>query len=216
MKKLALLSTTLVTFVIQSATAQSLFTTTGDFTGWSGGSAFTVGPAAAPDLDGNSANGLGNTGTSGTGGSLQLVWLSGSFDYIFSQGEQANAAFMAAMMFNNQIQITYNKPPPGSGNYFGLGIVLNYDGHFDQVFGSEVDNGNGTFTATIPYNNNSISAQAGGAGITYFQLGIIYNSNFNTATPFNVDNIQAAPEPGTMALFGLGAGVLILMRRRSR
>jgi hypothetical protein len=206
-----------LTCALQIASAQSvLFTTTGDFTGWSGGANFTASPTNTPDLDGNLVDGLGNTGTAGSGGSLQLIWVSGTYNYIFSQGEQSNPGFLSAMMANNSIQLTYNKPPPGSGNYFQLGLVLNYDGHFDQVFGSETDNGNGTFTATIGYNPSAISAQASGAGITYFQLGVIFNSNFNTTTPFNIDNIQAVPEPGTMALVGLGAAGLFIVRRRRK
>jgi len=95
------------------------------------------------------------------------------------------------------ITFDFTQPPPGTGNYFGLGLVLNYDGNFGQFFGTAIDNGNGTFTATIPYTINAHGP------LSYFQLGLIYNSNFDTAAPFTVDNIAVVPEPAAAG----GAGV---------
>src|SRR5438477_485477 len=86
---LAMLALAMVT---PGASAQTLFTTQEDFTGWSGGGSFNVAPTAT-DLDGSAVSGLASGGGPGTPGSLQAVWQSGAFDYVFSQGEQPNAAF---------------------------------------------------------------------------------------------------------------------------
>src|SRR5690606_20515317 len=112
-----------------------------------------------------------------------VVWNADTFNYFFSQGEQANAAFMTAIGgatdsigsgVSGEIVFDYTKPPAGNGNYFQLGVVLNYSDNFGQFFGSEVDNGDGTFTATVPYTLNPV------ASLGYFQLGLIYNSNHDT------------------------------------
>ena len=197
----------------------TLFTTQQDFSGWNNSSIVTS--SSAIDIDGNSTNGAASGGGAGTPGSLQAVWSSGAFDYFYGPGEQGNAAFLAVMgtsatgdggftAASGFIKVDYTKPPPGTGNYFQLGLVLNYSNNFGQTFGTEVDNGNGTFTATIPYTINAVSSPQ----FTYFQLGLIYNSNYNTNTPFNIDNIRVVPEPASMGL--LGAGALASLRRRQR
>jgi MYXO-CTERM domain-containing protein len=177
--------------------------------------------AATGSIGSNTTNGIGNAaapGSSGTDGSLQVAWNSGTFNYFFSPGEQGNAAFLAALGTTagatatpaaGTVTFDFTQPPPGTGNYFQLGLVLNYDGNFGQFFGTTVDNGNGTFTTTIPY---TIAAHG---PLNFFQLGSIYNSNFNTATPFTVDNISVVPEPAAVALASL-AGLGVLRRRRSR
>jgi hypothetical protein len=66
------------------------------------------------------------------------------------------------------------------------------------------------YRTTIPYTITAGSANLGGLG-----FGIIVNSDYGSVMPFTVDNIQVVPEPGTMALFGLGTlGFAFLARRR--
>ena len=214
MKKLIILSIGAFAFAIQNLPAQSLFTTTNDFVGWSS-SSLTATPTASVDLDGASVNGLGNTvdpGSAGTPGSLSLVWQSGTYDYIYSPGEQGNALFLSALENASTLTFDYTTPPAGTGNYFSLGLVLNYQSEFDQLTpASTTSLGGGVTQATFNFGAEAsklASQQAGdGGSFTYFQLGVIYNSNYNTATPFNVDGfaVTPAPEPGALALFGLCA-----------
>jgi hypothetical protein len=52
-------------------------------------------------------------------------------------------------------------------------------------------------------------------GLSYFQLGLIYNSNYNTPTPFTVDNIRASiPEPTSVGMIAAGVAGAIGLRRR--
>lgn len=185
-----------------------LFTTQDDFTGWGGFD--VIAPQAAPDLDGSGTNGLASGGGAGTAGSLSVSDPNeaGDFIYGFSQGLQGNAALIAALGTSGDIVFDHTKP--ADGNYFQLGAVLNYDGHFDQTFGSEVDNLDGTFTTTIPY------TFVPGDVSTYFQIGFILNSDADL--PFTLDNIRVenvVPEPASMALAGL-FGICLLSRRRLR
>jgi hypothetical protein len=194
-----------------SAPAVTLFTTQEDFTGWSGGG-LSLAPSAT-DLDGNLTNGLGNTtnaGGAGTGGSLSVTWNSGAYETIDSYGEQANAAFLAALGdgTGKQIVVDYTVPPPGTGNYFELRLHFNYDGNWTQVSPvTSVNNG--------PYWTNTYNYTVTGA-ISYFQFGFIYNSNYNTNTPFTIDNIQVVPEPAAILVAGVGGLGLILTARRFR
>jgi len=216
-----------VTLFSQGALAQSLFTTANDFSGWTAdGTTFTVASTSATDLDGATVNGLGNTtapGATGTGGSASLQWLSGTFDYAaYSPGEQGNAAFLAALENASTLTFDYTTPAAGTGNYFQPGIVLNYENGFDQLFpASTTSLGGGVTQATINWSSEAatlISKQASNGGsFSYFQLGVIYNSNYTpTGTPFNVDGIEVtpAPEPGTIALAGLGGASPLWFRRR--
>ncbi len=176
-----------------------LFTTQQDFTPtFSGGEStpqfVNVAAVASPDFDNSSINGLGNptgnAGGSGTPGSLSATWNTDTYDFLFSAGEQGNPAFLSALGTNGTIKFDFTQPPAGTGNYFQLGLVLNYNDAFDQFFGNTVDNGNGTYTNTINYALSNPQAS-----YTYFQLGIIYNSNFNTNIPFYVDNIRLHVDP---------------------
>ncbi len=60
-------------------------------------------------------------------GSLSLQWVSGTYDYgvAYSPGEQGNAAFLSALENASTLTFDYTTPPAGTGNYFGLGIVVN-------------------------------------------------------------------------------------------
>jgi hypothetical protein len=180
-----------------------LFTTQEDFTPFFSGVTdppaslpeFTnLVPVATPDFDGSSINGLGNpaghAGGIGTPGALTATWNAGTYNFMFSAGEQGNAAFLNAIGTQGTFKFDFTQPPAGTGNYFQLGMVLNYDGAFDQFFGSTHDNGNGSFTNTINYTLSKPQAT-----YSYFQLGFIYNSNFNTNIPFYIDNIRLHVNP---------------------
>jgi hypothetical protein len=189
-----------------------LFTTQDDFTGWGGT------PVATPDSDGSAINGLGDTtttpGGAGAPGSLQLTESSGTFNYIFSQGEQGNTPFLAALGSSGTINFDFQYPVNNGGSYFQLGLVINATGQFGQFFGSApVNDGDGWYTQSIPY---TVSGQPG--PFSYFQLGVIFNSNYDTSAPavFNIDNIQiqSVPEPATMGLVGAGITLLTMRRRR--
>jgi hypothetical protein len=224
MKKVIFLSVGVAAILMQSASAQtSLFTTTGDFA--SGSGSIIVAPTTSVDYDGSTINGLGNTtapGGAGTAGSESLTWVSGSYDYAyFSPGEQGNAPFIAALENASTFTFDYQTPPPGTGSYFQLNLVLNYQGGFDTLSGTTTSLGGGWTQNAINFTSEAaslIAAQAAnGGGFSYFQLGVNYNSNYNTpSSPFSVDNftVTPAPEPTTLALIGLGAVGLMAIRRR--
>jgi hypothetical protein len=198
-----------------------LFTTQEDWAQWNQSGNITTTGVNTISLDSSTTNGVGNNASpagAGTNGSMQTVWGSGTYDFFSGPGEQGNQAFLSALdpgaiagsstaAYSGILTVSYTKPPAGTGNYFQLGLLLNYDGNFGQFSGSETDNGDGTFTATIPYTINPVS-------MSYFQLGLIYNSNYNTNTPFTVDNITAVPEPASLTLGVLGAVAIIWRGRR--
>ena len=205
----ALLACTLVIASSQPVQADGvLFTTQEDFTGWGGDA--TVAVQASPDLDGSTTNGIGGGGGPGTGGSLESSDPGDIGDYLFtySPGQQGNAAFISALGISGNVVIDHTKPSDGS--YFQLGAIFNYDGHFDQYFGAEVDNLDGTFTTTIPYFFTA------GDVASYLQLGYILNSDADGA--FTIDNIRltnVVPEPATLGLAALcGLGLLVSRRVR--
>ena len=237
--KLAFLSVGAGAFLLQNTSAQVLFTTYDDFAGWSGSIGTTAGQSTAWDFDGSTINGLGNNGNAGgagTAGSLSIVgpptgtWT----DVAWSPGEAWLPLFMHAVdpgslaswnaeagygpgttvAYSGMIQMTYTFPDNEGGSYFQLGIAFNYDGNWNAFFGSSIAyssvNGQNTTTVDIPYTINGVNA-----GLTYFNMGIMYNSDYAPVLPFYVDQIQIAPEPSSLALFGLGALGLAWLRRRN-
>lgn len=114
------------------------------------------------------------------------------------------------------------------GSYFQPGIQYNYPAGWGQWWAtSETDLGpvttpNGTmemYQATIPY---TISAVALGS-LWGFQLGVAANTDFSGANNWYVDEIAIVPgsvtyvpEPGVMALIGVGLAGLMLVRRQKK
>jgi hypothetical protein len=242
MKKSLLLSIGIAAFILQNASAQyqtnALFTTANDWSLWTGGGA-TVAVDTGFSSDNNTVNGLGNTGGgTGTGnGSLAItLTTSSSFNEIgVAPSEGGNAAFLSAIdpgssgntsvAYSGTLHLTYSLPASGtyaSGTYFQLGVQMQYaaNGYYGPALWSTTTdllytdpNGNEVYQATIPYTINAGSFNG-------FGFGVMMNSDYTgLAFPIYVDQIESVtpvPEPGTMALAGLGAlGFAFIARRRA-
>lgn len=114
--------------------------------------------------------------------------------------------------YSGTLTMTYTIPSNVTGSYFELGVGLNYDGHgYNPFFGTNsytsVD-GQTTAVETIPY---TISA----GSLSYFDFQIFSNTDYTSAAPFYVDDIQVSvPEPASMSVLGGGLLMLTLRRRR--
>ena len=199
----------LLVFAVASASAQTtLFTTVEDFTDWENSTT-----QDSVDLDGSSTNGLAGGGVAGTAGSLALL-PSSNYNFHFSPGQQGNAELVSALGIGGEFVFEHDFPTPlQAGSYFQLGVGLNYNDHFDQLFGATVDNMDGTYTTTVPYTFDGIPADGG-----YLQIGIIYNAELS-GVAVTVDNIRVqntVPEPATMGSVLLGLVVMGLGWRKTR
>ena len=243
MKKILLVSLVAVGWLVQNASAQtSLFTTTNDFSGWSSQNGDTVGSSTLWDSDGGVVNGLGNSnpGSSGTAGSLSINlngWTGGNYNSVsFGPDRSYSSTFLSAIdpgstpvtypppnynqvpgttvAYSGQFSMVYTLPDNNGGNYFQIGLVLNYNSDYSVGFGTVTSlgtvDGQTTYEATIPY-----TIKAG--SLTYFQFGLLYNGNYAPTTPFYVDDISVAPvpEPATVALAAVGGAALLFFRRRA-
>jgi hypothetical protein len=205
-----------------------LFTTVSDFNQWSHSGDTNIGTPNY-DWDLSTINGLGNTtaaGAADTPGALLIQLGNPTNNYqfpAFSPGEQNNQGFLSALdpgavagsslaQYSGTLTMTYSIPATTAGTYYELGVVLNYDGNFGQYFpasttsGGVVD-GQPTTVASIPYTVNATS-------MSYFQLGIIYNSDYAPTGPIYVDDIEV-PEPASIGMLGAGVAMLTLRRRKS-
>ncbi|HUK81707.1 MAG TPA: proprotein convertase P-domain-containing protein [Verrucomicrobiae bacterium] len=189
-------------------TPTSLFTTTNDFAGWTTGDGFTnVAPTTSVSLDsGPSANtnGLGNLidpGAVGTSGSLIMPWVSGAFSTATeSPNLSGNAAVISNLLQAQSLTYYFTTPTNYGGNYYQLGMTVNYEGGYDYLGPSVSLISNNIYQATIDWsaeapklinqyalNTNSFS---------YFYIGFFYNSNYNpTGDVIYVDNISAIVPP---------------------
>jgi len=130
---------------------------------------------------------------------------------------------ISALENASSFSFEYTQPASaGTGNYFQLPLLLNYQNGYDQLSGTSVSLGDGLYQETIPFTSEAahlVSVQASNGGsFSYFNLGIIYNSNWNApGSSFLVDDftVTPAPEPGSLALLGMGAlGLAGFARRR--
>ena len=158
--------------------ADSLFTTQEDFAGFTSNDLLLS--IDATDLDGSTIGGLATGGAAGTGGSILAGDSSSAYTFAFSSDLLSNQDFISAL--GTEGTIAFDHTEPSDGSYFQLGIVLNYDNHFDQFFGFTLDNGDGTFTTYVQYTFVPDDLA------TYFQLGFIHNSD--SFDLYNVDNIR--------------------------
>lgn len=201
-----LLTLLLVGFMGATASAQKttiLFSTQEDFAGWTdnkSGAALLLAPTDR-SLDQNTTNGTGNVnqaGAAGTDGALSVMWKSGNYNSIQSPGQQSNSALIVALGDgkNKQILVDYTEPAKGSGTYFSLLLNLNYDGTWTQIKPASVTDHGAYRTAAYDYSFNT-------SGLSYLSIGFIYASNYNSDTPFTVDNIRIvdrAPTSATRAM----------------
>lgn len=188
-----------------------------------------LGNLSAPGAAGTSGSLLITAAVGGPGPAGNGLWTDAAT--LPSQG--GNLAFLQAIDpgtdGNNTVAgsgnfyLDYSLPDNEGGTYFDPGILLQYaaNGYFGAFFGTsstdlgftDPNNGGEVYRATIPY---TISAGSwGGLG-----LGIMVQTDYASALPFSADNltvgnfVAATPEPGTMALIGLGLAGLGLLRRR--
>jgi hypothetical protein len=142
----------------------------------------------------------------------------GSLYYANPAGVPINAA-------DTQVTLTFTLNGPAGGFYVGVPFILNdnagpnnsapYGGYSTFTFP-------GTYSETVPLTADQLTAvQTGNDAIYGFNLefdpagntpGNAYDITFNSLTL----SAAAAPEPGTMALFGLGAAGLAVLRRRKK
>jgi hypothetical protein len=174
--KLTLSSVGVMALAVQTVSAQNLFSTYSDFTGWSGSAGASAGPSSDWDYDGSTINGAGNNpgntgssinpGGSSPVGSLGITWASSAGNYnnlAFSPGEAYNKSFMHTIDPGSLAAYTDE-----SG--YGAGTTVAYSGTLSMVY-------------TIPDN------EAG----SYFELGVdlAYTPNYysvflpSSITPLN-------------------------------
>ena len=218
------------------------FGTVSNATGyWQSQSGDSVSADNTFSTDASTVNGLGNPtapGAAGTSGSLLISSLpSGGFwgtVAYSSSGVGGLAALQAvdpgyagdgvAQAASGNFYIDYSLPDNEGGTYFQLGVLLQYagNGYYGTAFASSSTdlgftdpNGLEVFRATIPY-----TIAAGGAGSLWgIGFGIMASEDYSPALPWYIDNIsvaavQTVPEPGTVAVIGLGLAGLTLLRRR--
>jgi hypothetical protein len=236
MKKTLLLSLVTMGWLVQSASAQSLFTTTNDFGQFNSG----AGVVSSSYYSLNSTlNGVGNTSNPGGTGGIGSLQLTSANGYGFMSGGSISGPTAGAFTALSPGSTRPYSPESGygSGNmlagsgtfmfdvytanligysYYNFGIGLNYNGNYDFFFA----NSSSTFTGAdgntwtqyvVPYTTEA-------AALTYFQWGVVENSGGGPGgETIYVDNfqVQAAPEPGTMALAVAGGVAFLFIRRRS-
>jgi hypothetical protein len=245
MKKLAFLSAAALAFALQSASAQYttnvLFTTSDDFSSWNNGwGSTTVAGSTAWDYDGGTVNGLGNSsnvGGTGTAGSLAVNsasagWTLGALNYVGTAGYNFMQAFDpgytsgypgTTVAYSGTMQAVYTMPinEPAS---FGVELYYAYDASgWNDIQATSVTD-LGASTAQDIYGNQQENYLAtynytiAAGSMTYFNFGFIINTGTAPVSDWYIDNIVSltpVPEPGTMALFGLGSlGFAFLARRR--
>jgi len=197
------------------APVQSLFTTSNDFAAFTsaGGDLVLATNDWFVTTNTDNLNGLGNPnspGASGTPGSLLLYWSSlesGWGDIADAPAEFGNTAFMQAIdpgqngtnltaAYGN-IYMDFSQPDnSGGGNYFQLGVILNYYGTYGTFFpssttdlGYQDNSGYEVYQAMIPYNINAVTAQPNN---NYFGFSIAVNSNYQPTNGFHIDDISVS------------------------
>lgn len=235
MKKTMYLTGLLAVSAVLVASAQSsLYTTTNDFGQFNGGAGTVSSDYYSVS---STVNGIGNSSNpGGTGGvgSLQLTasggwgqWSAGSdFPGMTAAAFSAlslgstrpwspESGYGAGTMLASSGTMTFDLYGGNFTDWNWWGITLNYDGHFDTFFASTSSNftgadGNTWTHYVIPYTTSA-------ASLSYFGMGIAFNTGSIANETFYVDNFQVAPvpEPSSMALAAMGGAALLFFRRRS-
>jgi len=203
--------TTMVTMSSASG-GDTLWTTQQDFTvvasgnaGWNAGNAGeqTIATVATPDSDGSATNGSANftaPGVAGTAGALSVQWVGAqanpNYGVFYGPDLVHLSGLLADMGTQGIIKFDFTYPQVHVGTYFDPEIVLNYDSnvptpyssfYYQQFDGSTTatPNANGFYTKTIAYTgfNNATTKD-------YFQIGVIYNSDWSPLDPYYVDNFR--------------------------
>jgi Dockerin type I domain/PEP-CTERM motif len=195
-KGASFLVATLITALAASAYAaggRTLWTTQEDFSQWNAYGDESIAPVATPDSDGSSVNGNGNStapGATGTPGALQITWNSGTYDSVYSSSIQTNLNLLSYMGTQGVMQFDYIRPTIHVGSYFQLGVVFNYNNHYDFFSGSDsaTANANGYTTNTFAYTFDAtqITSSAG----PYFQMTVTFNSDWSPLDPYYADNFR--------------------------
>jgi hypothetical protein len=184
----------------------TVFTTQEDFTNWSG-SNFILQPVPSPDFDGSGTNGLGNNSApagTGTPGSLGIEWVSGGYTSATSPDESVNTTLITALGTGGLVKYSFTTPDDeaSSGGYYAMGILFNYNNNYGQYFWydggipaqyTSFSTANGWSTAYARYTFDPTQLTPGSA---YFQIGFIYNSNYDPVNPFYLDDIQIVRPTG--------------------
>lgn len=204
MKKALFLSVGIAAFLVQNATAQTI-----SVNSWE-----------------NSVEGWGTDGTIWTSGGFSTTsgvtaglysWslvASANPGYAFSIGGTASTALTAELA--NAASVSVDVLAGGSFGYQQWDLTLNIGGNYQSADGysfpqSPVLGTESTLTFTIsPTVQALLAANLGSATSVNFQIG------GGGAGTMNIDNLRIveAPEPTTLALAGLGAAGLLVVRRR--
>lgn len=236
MKKVLLLALGMVGCLGQGVSAQSLFTTTNDF------SQFANGAGAESSLyyaDTSSVNGFGNTGSPGgadAAGSLELIapggwngWLGGSdfsgpslglFNAIAPGSTRPwspESGFGPGTLTAHSGIIAFDVYRGNLTDWNTFGINFNYNGYWGPFWATTATDFTGADGRTwthleVPYTLNAVAP----GSLTYFGMALAENAGAIAGQTFYVDNFAVVPEPSSLALLSLGGlGALVFLRRRA-